>query len=40
MVTHNRANLSRATRTVRLRDGLVEEDRRMSPSDRGMGLRG
>ena len=40
MVTHNRANLSRATRTVRLRDGLVEEDRRMSPSGRAMGLPG
>ncbi|NNG47102.1 MAG: ABC transporter ATP-binding protein [Deltaproteobacteria bacterium] len=26
MVTHNRANLSRATRTIRLRDGLVAED--------------
>jgi putative ABC transport system ATP-binding protein len=40
MVTHNRANLARATRTVRLRDGLVEEDRRMSPSCQAMGLRG
>ena len=27
MVTHNRANLSRATRSVHLRDGGVEEDR-------------
>jgi putative ABC transport system ATP-binding protein len=26
MVTHNRANLSRATRSIRLRDGLVAED--------------
>jgi len=26
MVTHNRANLSRATRAIRLRDGLVSED--------------
>ena len=40
MVTHNRANLSRSTRIVRLRDGLVEEDRRMSPSGQAMGLRG
>ena len=28
MVTHNRANLGRATRSVRLRDGGVEEDAR------------
>ncbi|MEW6719676.1 MAG: ABC transporter ATP-binding protein [Thermodesulfobacteriota bacterium] len=27
MVTHNRAILSRATRSIHLRDGLVEEDR-------------
>ncbi|HQU14077.1 MAG TPA: ATP-binding cassette domain-containing protein, partial [Thermodesulfobacteriota bacterium] len=27
MVTHNKANLSRATRSIRLRDGQVEEDR-------------
>jgi putative ABC transport system ATP-binding protein len=27
MVTHNKANLSRATRSIRLRDGRVEEDR-------------
>lgn len=26
MVTHNRGNLSRATRSIRLRDGLVAED--------------
>jgi putative ABC transport system ATP-binding protein len=40
MVTHNRANLSRATRTVRLRDGLVEEDRRPLRSTQAMELRG
>jgi len=27
MVTHNKANLARATRSLRLRDGRVEEDR-------------
>jgi len=27
MVTHNPANLSRASRSLRLRDGLIEEDR-------------
>ena len=27
MVTHNPANLARATRSLRLRDGRVEEDR-------------
>jgi len=27
MVTHNKANLARATRSIRLRDGRVEEDR-------------
>jgi len=27
MVTHNKANLSRATRSIRLRDGQVEQDR-------------
>jgi putative ABC transport system ATP-binding protein len=27
MVSHNKANLARATRTIRLRDGRVEEDR-------------
>jgi putative ABC transport system ATP-binding protein len=26
MVTHNRANLKRATRAIRLRDGLIAED--------------
>lgn len=30
MVTHNRGNLSRATRSVRLRDGRVVEDARIS----------
>jgi len=29
MVTHNRGNLSRATRSVRLRDGRVVEDVRV-----------
>ncbi len=32
MVTHNRANLSRATRSIRLRDGEVEEDREFRSS--------
>jgi ABC-type lipoprotein export system ATPase subunit len=27
MVTHNPNNLARATRSIRLRDGRVEEDR-------------
>jgi ABC-type lipoprotein export system ATPase subunit len=27
MVTHNKANLARATRFLRLRDGRIEEDR-------------
>ena len=40
MVTHNRANLSRSTRIVRLRDGLVEEDRRPLRSAQAMELRG
>jgi len=40
MVTHNRANLSRSTRIVRLRDGLVEEDRRPLRSTRTMRMRG
>ena len=40
MVTHNRANLSRSTRIVRLRDGLVEEDRRPLRSTQAMELRG
>ncbi|HEX8042391.1 ABC transporter ATP-binding protein [Candidatus Deferrimicrobium sp.] len=31
MVTHNKANLARATRTIRLRDGHVEEDRVVRP---------
>ncbi len=31
MVTHNPANLSRATRSLRLRDGRVEEDRLLRP---------
>jgi putative ABC transport system ATP-binding protein len=31
MVTHNKANLSRATRSIRLRDGQVEEDRLLRP---------
>ena len=35
MVTHNKANLSRATRSIRLRDGQVEEDRllRLPPAE-------
>jgi putative ABC transport system ATP-binding protein len=36
MVTHNRANLSRATRSIRLRDGLIEEDVCLDPSRRAM----
>jgi len=32
MVTHNSANLSRATRSIRLRDGQVEEDREFRSS--------
>ncbi len=31
MVTHNKANLARATRSIRLRDGQVEEDRVLRP---------
>ena len=31
MVTHNPANLGRATRSIRLRDGRVEEDRLLRP---------
>jgi hypothetical protein len=31
MVSHNKANLARATRSIRLRDGRVEEDRTMRP---------
>jgi len=31
MVTHNPANLARATRSIRLRDGRVEEDRILAP---------
>jgi putative ABC transport system ATP-binding protein len=31
MVTHNKENLSRATRSIRLRDGRVEEDRLLRP---------
>jgi ABC-type lipoprotein export system ATPase subunit len=31
MVTHNKANLARATRSIRLRDGSVEEDRVLRP---------
>ncbi len=35
MVTHNKANLFRATRSIRLRDGQVEEDRllRLLPAE-------
>ncbi len=35
MVTHNKANLARATRTIRLRDGRVEENRvlRLPPTE-------
>jgi putative ABC transport system ATP-binding protein len=35
MVTHNPANLARATRSIRLRDGRVEEDRllRLLPAE-------
>ena len=35
MVTHNKANLARATRSIRLRDGQVEEDRllRLLPAE-------
>ncbi|OGR17774.1 MAG: hypothetical protein A2559_01490, partial [Deltaproteobacteria bacterium RIFOXYD2_FULL_66_9] len=31
MVSHNKANLARATRSIRLRDGRVEEDRLLGP---------
>jgi putative ABC transport system ATP-binding protein len=31
MVTHNKANLYRATRSIRLRDGQLEEDRLLRP---------
>jgi len=31
MVSHNKANLARATRSIRLRDGRVEEDRLLRP---------
>jgi putative ABC transport system ATP-binding protein len=31
MVTHNPANLARATRSIRLRDGRLEEDRLLRP---------
>jgi len=31
MVTHNKANLARATRSIRLRDGQVEEDKIVKP---------
>ena len=37
MVTHNPANLARATRSLRLRDGRVEEDRLLRSSSRGAG---
>jgi predicted ABC-type transport system involved in lysophospholipase L1 biosynthesis ATPase subunit len=35
MVSHNKANLARATRSIRLRDGRVEEDRvlRLVPAE-------
>lgn len=33
MVTHNRSNLSRATRSVRLADGRVEDDRLLRPGE-------
>jgi putative ABC transport system ATP-binding protein len=36
MVTHNRANLARATRSIRLRDGLIEEDVNLDPSRRAV----
>ena len=36
MVTHNRANLSRAKRSIRLRDGLIEEDVPLTASHRAM----
>jgi len=36
MVTHNRANLSLATRSIRLRDGRVEEDRNLTSSRQAM----
>ena len=40
IVTHNRANLSRSTRIVRLRESLVEEDRRPLRSAQTMEMRG
>ena len=36
MVTHNRGNLLRAKRSIRLRDGLIEEDVTLTPSRRAM----
>ena len=36
MVTHNRGNLSRATRSIRLRDGLIEEDVNLAASRRAI----
>lgn len=36
MVTHNRANITRATRSIRLRDGLIEEDVNLAASRRAM----
>jgi putative ABC transport system ATP-binding protein len=36
MVTHNRANITRATRSIRLRDGLIEEDVNLAVSRRAM----
>lgn len=36
MVTHNRGNLSRAKRLIRLRDGLIEEDVTLTDSRRAM----
>ena len=36
VVTHNRANLSRATRSIRLRDGLIEENVTLTASRRAI----
>jgi putative ABC transport system ATP-binding protein len=40
VVTHNRANLSRATRSIRLRDGMLEEDVNLAPSLRAISGQG
>jgi putative ABC transport system ATP-binding protein len=34
MVTHNRGNVGRGTRSIRLRDGRIDEDRAIPPAER------